>query len=128
VVDRIDARLKEFTTATINLVLCDQNGIGNKAEITKKYEDARTQLSEEIQRLRAEVERLTTENTGLQSDLERACQLINAALDDYRGAVATTMERAAQIVDDMPARSNYAIYDAIAAAIRAEASKKGGEG
>lgn len=43
-------------------------------------------------------------------------------------ATAKAMERAAQIVDDMPARSNYAIYDAIAAAIRAEASKKGGEG
>jgi hypothetical protein len=46
-------------------------------------------------------------------------------------AVATarkeTLEEAASLIDSTPAKSNYAIYDHLAAAIRALAEKTGGD-
>lgn len=84
--------------------------------------------AEEILRLRAEVEELRNYASQKSQQVAELQSDITTIRRNGARREAEAMERAAQIVDDMPARSNYAIYDAIAAAIRAEASKKGGEG
>lgn len=87
----------------------------------------------EIQRLRAEVERL-------EKKADYAVRWANKAVEDVKAhddgliaaARAEAMERAAQIAEKEPAPFIDTVWGqcsgAIAAAIRAEASKKGGEG
>ena len=101
----------------VRMAVDHKNGMERDTRYAADLEEA----AAEIQRLRAEVAALTAEAYSLTSLLATA-----------RRERAEAMERAAQIAEKEPAPFIDTVWGqcsgAIAAAIRAEASKKGGEG
>jgi hypothetical protein len=105
------------------------SGVGKGRDIAHAFDAANKALRDEITSLRsalataeAEIERLT-EKAIVGEYMWTPVELGEAVATARKEA----LEEAARLIDSTPAKSNYAIYDHLAAAIRALAEKTEGD-